>query len=194
MILIFDFETTGLPIWKEPSDHPAQPHVVQLAAILVDRDNVELDRMEVIVRPDGWRIPDKVVDIHGIATERAREEGIAEYDAIKRLLDLSARATIRVAHNETFDARIMRIAMHRYFGEAEADRWREAHQTVCTMKAATGMIGPKWPKLVEIHAHLFGEAHGQAHDAMADVEACRRVLFELVNRGLVALPEIAAAA
>ena len=32
-LLMFDTETTGLPLWKDPSDHPDQPHLVQLALV-----------------------------------------------------------------------------------------------------------------------------------------------------------------
>lgn len=36
--LFYDNETNGLPLFKEPSNHPGQPHIVQLAAVLVDLD------------------------------------------------------------------------------------------------------------------------------------------------------------
>ncbi|KSJ98283.1 hypothetical protein APA24_21400 [Pseudomonas aeruginosa] len=33
---IFDFETTGIPEWKLPSEDPCQPHIVEVAALLCD--------------------------------------------------------------------------------------------------------------------------------------------------------------
>lgn len=42
MYLVFDTETTGLPIWKEPSDHPDQPHVVDIAWTLFAEDGSEI--------------------------------------------------------------------------------------------------------------------------------------------------------
>ena len=36
--LFYDTETTGLPLYDQPSDDPRQPHIVQLGAILVDLD------------------------------------------------------------------------------------------------------------------------------------------------------------
>ena len=37
-ILFYDTETTGLPLWSQPSEHPDQPRVVQLAALLCDEE------------------------------------------------------------------------------------------------------------------------------------------------------------
>ena len=71
-ILVFDVETTGLPLWNEPSEDPRQPHLVQLAALLVDDDTRQvISTLDVIVRPDGWLIPEDVAAVHGITTERA---------------------------------------------------------------------------------------------------------------------------
>lgn len=38
LALFYDTETQGLPLFKEPSEHPSQPHIVQLAACLLDLD------------------------------------------------------------------------------------------------------------------------------------------------------------
>lgn len=35
--IVYDTETTGLPLFSQPSEDPRQPHIVQLAAIVVDR-------------------------------------------------------------------------------------------------------------------------------------------------------------
>ena len=69
--LFFDTETTGIPNWKIPSESEEQPHIVQIAAILCDSDTKEIkEEIELIVRPDGWVIPDEVAEINGITTER----------------------------------------------------------------------------------------------------------------------------
>lgn len=36
LLCFWDTETQFLPLWKEPSEHPDQPHIVELAAVLVD--------------------------------------------------------------------------------------------------------------------------------------------------------------
>uniref|UniRef100_UPI0035C670C3 exonuclease domain-containing protein n=1 Tax=Serratia quinivorans TaxID=137545 RepID=UPI0035C670C3 len=76
-IFTYDTETTGLPNWKVPSDSPEQPHLVQLAGVLSNAETgEEIQSMNVIIKPDGWEIPEEVTAVHGITTEYALEHGI----------------------------------------------------------------------------------------------------------------------
>jgi DNA polymerase III epsilon subunit-like protein len=87
LALFYDTETTGLPLFKAPSEHPDQPHIVQLAACLVDLDTRNtIASMDVVVRPRGWTIPDDVAAIHGITTAHALDVGIPEEMAIDMLM------------------------------------------------------------------------------------------------------------
>jgi DNA polymerase-3 subunit epsilon len=114
LALFYDTETTGLPLFKEPSEHPDQPHIVQLAACLVDLDTSNtIASMDVIIKPDGWVIPDEVSAIHGITTAHALDVGIPEELAVDMLMALWNERT-RIGHNESFDARIVRIAQSRF--------------------------------------------------------------------------------
>lgn len=73
-ILFFDTETTGIPDFKSPSDAPHQPHLVEVAALVIDEDTRQvINGFHSMVRPDGWTIPDEVAAIHGITTERAAD-------------------------------------------------------------------------------------------------------------------------
>ncbi|MBD9433215.1 3'-5' exonuclease [Achromobacter sp. ACM03] len=189
--LFFDTETTGLPLFKEPSEHPGQPHIVQLAAALVDMDTrEEIASMDVIVRPDGWVIPDEVAAVHGITTEHAAAVGVPESLALSMFLELWAGRP-RIAHNEQFDARIIRIAQHRA-GELEQDlvRWKDG-ATECTARLATpivkcpptakmlaaGRTHYKTANLAEAVQFFTGKPLENAHSAMADVRGCMAVYF-----------------
>lgn len=193
--LFFDTETSGLPIWSQPSEHPDQPHIVQLAGLLLDLDTrQELQTLDVIIKPDGWTIPDEVAAIHGITTERAMDEGIPEREAIEALLDMWGQSSLRIAHNESFDMRIVRIGLKRLFPEREnlADLWKAA-PAYCTatkstklcaipptakMKAA-GRFHHKTPTLSEAYKHFTGKELEGAHSAMADTRGCAEVYFHL---------------
>lgn len=199
--LFYDTETTGLPLFNDPSEDPRQPHIVQCAALLVDLDTrTMIAGFDTIVRPDGWTIPDDVAKIHGITTERASAMGVGEAVMLNMLLDLWGCAEVRIAHNETFDARIVRIAAKRYFGDVApegcagpiADIWK-AGVAECTARLATpicklpptpkmvaaGRGHYKTPNLSEAFQHFFGKPFEGAHSASADVQACMAVYFAI---------------
>lgn len=195
MILFLDTETTGWPLSRSaPLDHPEQPHLVQLAAVLCQEDGTEVDRCVSIVRPDGWVIPEQASAVHGITTERALAEGRPELDVMTDFARLFGRATLRVAHNESFDCMILRIAIARYGSDADLLLW-DGFPAYCTMREATpvcqipptarmqakGMKAFKSPNLQEAHRILFGEEFDGAHDALADVLACKRVYLHLIS-------------
>ncbi len=194
--LFFDTETSGLPLFSEPSEDPRQPHIVQLAACLVNLDTrEELHSMDVIIKPDGWVIPDEVAAIHGITTERALAEGIPETEALTQFIGMWMwdLKTLRIAHNESFDARIVRIAIKRLKADdALADEWK-AGRAECTQKLATPICKlPPTAKMIaarrnhhksanlgEAYKHFTGQDLVGAHSAMVDVRACMAVYFAI---------------
>ena len=188
--IFYDTETTGLPLFKEPSEHPDQPHIVQLAACLVDLDTRKtISSMDVIVRPDGWTIPDDIASIHGITTEHAADVGIPESLAVGMFMEIWSHRT-RIAHNQQFDARILRIALMRFEDQEAADDWK-AGESECTAIMATPIckIPPtgkmiaagfnkfKTANLAEAYRHFMGCDFDNAHSALADVQACMAVYF-----------------
>lgn len=195
--LFYDTETTGLPLFREPSESPAQPHLVQLGASLVDLDTRSvLSSIDVIVKPDGWTISNEVAAIHGITTEKAMDLGIPEEAAIDMLFSMWSNR-LRIAHNEQFDARILRIAAKRYLDPREpmlaippSDEWK-AGRSECTAVMTTplcqlpptekmrkaGFNNFKTPKLSEAYHHFFGKDFEGAHTAGADTRACMEVYF-----------------
>jgi DNA polymerase-3 subunit epsilon len=189
-IVFYDTETTGLPEWKIPSDDPKQPHLVQLAAIQCNAETREvLQKIDLIIRPDGWEISQEMTDIHGISHEKAVECGISEIAAVSMLLGFcNQEDTARVAHNRTFDQRIIRIALKRYdyFDTELMDYWAEKENHHCTMLMAKpimqlppyGKWGWKNPKLEEAYEYFCGKKlGGSAHNAMADTQACMEVYW-----------------
>lgn len=192
-VIFFDTETTGLPLFNDPSEDPRQPHLVQLAACLVDLDTRKtLSSIDLTIRPDGWSIPDEVAAIHGITDEVAASYGVAEEEALSVFMALHAHAHERIGHNVSFDDRILRIALKRYSGDEEADAFK-AGKTRCTqilstpilklpptakMKAA-GRNHHKSANLGEAFKHFTGRDIENAHSAMADVKACMTVFFAI---------------
>lgn len=193
MILCYDTETTGLPDFKARSADPAQPHLVQLALVMFDDTGTEVSANCVIVRPDGWEITPELTAIHGISQERAMDEGIPEDIAAQMFVIAQARAALRVAHNERFDRRVLRIAMTRAGLERDFIEHIDGRPSFDTCAAAkpivnlpptdrmlaVGFRGPKPPKLEECIKHFFDEELSGAHDALIDTRACARIYFHL---------------
>ena len=192
LAIFYDTETTGLPLWGKPSSDINQPHLVQLAAHLVDVDNRDIiQSIDLIVRPDGWDILPEASAIHGISQEMAMDVGIREDLVIDMFLDLQSGRP-RIAHNQPFDARIIRIGIKRYFDDAVAEKWK-AGEYECTMKMATPIVkcpptermiaknmgGYKKASMQESYEHFFGEKFDGAHSAIADVNACMAVYFAI---------------
>lgn len=192
-VLFYDTETSGLPLFDQPSEDPRQPHIVQLGALLVDLDSRKvISALDVIVRPDGWTIPDEVAAVHGITTEHAAAVGVAESMAVGMLMELWERAEFRVAHNEPFDARILRIGLMRHESAKHADLWK-AGAAECTAALATPILKiPPTAKMIRAGFNKFKTANlGEAfefftgrklegaHRAMVDCEACMQVYFAI---------------
>jgi DNA polymerase III subunit epsilon len=198
LALFYDTETTGLPDFKEPSEAPQQPHIVQLAAILADLDTgKEIASMDVVIQPQGWVIPDEMALIHGITTQYANEVGIPEKLAVQLFMEFAVGRK-RIAHNQQFDARIIRIALKRFSTEAVADEFK-AGVSECTAVLSTpicnlpptdkmlaaGMTKNKTPNLGEAYRHFIGRDFVGAHTAMADVRACMAVYFAIKEKNHV---------
>lgn len=189
MYLFFDTETTGLPQnYNAPiEDLNNWPRLVQLAWSIYDKNGEKIDSSSFIIKPEGFEIPEQASSVHGITTERALKEGQKLENILQEFSQAISQAKIIVAHNMSFDEKII---------GAEFLRTGVNHELfetirVCTKEEATdycqipGNYGYKWPRLSELHIKLFGEDFEGAHDAMTDVEACARCFFELTKRGVI---------
>lgn len=183
MILFYDTETTGKADFKAAPDAKHQPRLVQLAAILADQNSGdEAASINLIIRPADFEIPVEASNIHGITTERAMACGVPLAHALSLWSSLSKISTLHCCHNTDFDTLIMAGECVRMVTEFH-------RRTVfCTMKEMTpvcgipGPHGPKWPRLQEAYRHCFDKEFKNAHDALADVRACKDVYFWLKNK------------
>ena len=208
-VAIYDTETSGLPLFNDPSEDPRQPHICEVAVLLFDVGTREVrDTFHTLVKQDGWSVDPEAFKAHGITKERSMAEGIDEKIANYMFHAILQRADVRVAHNEQFDQRIARIALKR-FGDGvtsndaspQEDRDRDADQfkarmSYCTMKTAQPILNlpateamrksgrgswKKPPSLAETYRHFFNEDFDGAHSAMADAKACARIYFKLTQ-------------
>lgn len=187
--LFFDTETTGLPKnYQAPiTDFENWPRLVQLAWQFYDSDGNLWEEESLIIKPEGFVIPDEVAKIHRVDQERALREGIPLAEALDKFASSIVRAHYLVAHNIDFDNKIVGSEFLR---TGRNNSLSESVQ-ICTMKLGVnvcripGRSGFKWPNLNELHQYLFQEGFSDAHDALVDVRACARCFFEMKRRGLI---------
>ena len=190
MILCWDTETDGFALFNKPISDPGQPNLVQLACMLIDDEGKAAATLSMIVKPEGYKIPSKVAEIHGISTEYAMQVGLPLRVVVACFTNLRAIAQETAAHNDEFDQIVMAAAIHRV-GAKPASPGPE--RKICTMKETAALVNlpptakmrnagydkNKLPKLIELHQFLFGEGFEGAHDALNDVKACARCLVKL---------------
>lgn len=173
--LFFDTETTGF----KSADFT--PEIVQIGALLQDcttkRVLAELNVIIMAKKP----IPEVVSKIHGITDEISAKYGIESKVAEHLFSQLVIRADVLVAHNIQFDVGIIKDAWPLAIAEIIGKN------QFCTMRMSTEIVGIagthaggyKYPRLSEAYRHFFNTDFDNAHDAMADVRACRDVYFAL---------------
>lgn len=185
MDLFLDTETTGMVLFREARDHPQQPRIVQLGAILCNEQRRVVAEMNFLVKPEGWVIPEEASRIHGITTEMCEAHGLKLGTVLKLFMQLVRRSKRVVAHNFPFDQSMVHIELLRLKYDEELAAFL-VHESACTMALSTpilklpGRYGDyKWPNLQEAHQHFIGRPFEGAHDAMADVRACRDVYYAM---------------
>jgi DNA polymerase III subunit epsilon len=193
-ILVFDTETTGLPIGKNPSIVSTEmwPYIVQLSYILYDNEtNMVLDYVDRIIKlPKGIKITQGSQDIHKITNEICDAKGV---DIKQELIDFNnaiLNSDVIVAHNISFDKRMIMVECIRHKIRQNFTINTIRKLECCTMKSsvdickivAIGHNGAeyfKYPKLMELHKHLFNTIPDGLHNSMIDVLACLRCYGKL---------------
>lgn len=188
--LVIDTETTGLPENMDisPTNFDKWPRLVEVAWIICDGKGKVYKNESHIIIPDGFKITN--AHIHGITTEKAKEEGRQLKNVLTELRADMMQADISIAHNVDFDMNVIAAEEYRNFNYAISDKlhW------FCTQKQTAQVLqiartakcphnGPyKWPNLRELMNYCFALELPTKHRAADDAEQCRMALFELVRR------------
>lgn len=173
-VLVFDTETTGV-------DKTAR--IVQLACALYEKDENNqwtcTTLHNYLINP-GCPIPPETTAVHGIDDSMVKDAPTLDmvWDSIFVAFN---HAHVHVAHNHSFDERILDQEMRRLKLEKISKR-----PTYCTMKKWVDIARIsnnrgwfKWPKLAELYTHLWQVEIDGYHDALVDVKAAAACYFKL---------------
>jgi len=172
MIAYLDTETTGIG---------PNARVIQIAIDLCTVEGKTVATLNTLVNQESPSHP-AAIEVHGITDEK-QATGIDKYLAGSLVGKLLAEATLIVGHNIPFDIQMC--------GQSFSGLTISHKQTYCTMRSLTNHCkipsprgGYKWPKLIEAYEMLFNQDFANAHDAWADVQACKRLYFKCKELGL----------
>ena len=165
-LLALDLETTGLD--------PLEDRIVQAAVVMVDADGSErATSWHGIVDP-GVPIPVEASGIHGITTERARQEGMPPGEALRRMArlidDAADRGVPLVIYNAPFDWPFVLAEAQRH-GVSMA---RPDIVDPLVIDRAVDRYRRGSRRLDAVAAH-YGHDLGHAHDARADAIAAAAI-------------------
>jgi DNA polymerase-3 subunit epsilon len=174
-LLIFDTETTGLPLSRKPAiEGPNNwPHLVSIAWVIVE-NNVITSQHTYMIKPIGWVIPEDSIKIHGITNYLASAQGSPLGDVMKLFLEQDY--DVLVAHNVEFDKNVIINAI---LWDLNMTFPGFKGPTKCTMNLSKpvcrlpGRFGFKPPKLSELYYYIFKRHPNKTllHSALYDVTA-----------------------
>jgi len=199
-VLVFDTETTGLPqrnkYGKKASIYETTlwPYIIQLSYILYDTEKhkIIIDHDHIVKIPDHCELTEKSVEMHGITRNRSIREGISINEALDLFHVCVNSADMIIAHNLSFDRQIILVESirHRRGGPFYS---KSSSQFFCTMKntvelcqimatnTKTGETYMKFPRLSELHQHMFGEEPRNTHNSFVDILICLRCYVMLTE-------------
>lgn len=181
-ILIFDCETTGLPVSYTASfkDKDNWPRIIQLAWELCDETGRTIEKSCNLVKPDGWQMPTGDFWIeHGYTQEQNEAEGIPMLDLLKDFCRVLNECNRVVSHNLGYDKPIIECEMYR--SNIRPINYRHIEKYCTKLASAPILKMPgyhgdyKWPSLAEAYQFMFSKGFDGAHDAGFDVQACKEV-------------------
>lgn len=196
LVLVFDTETSGLFPKNNIGDNP---YMIQLACILYDTHSSKIiNRINSLIKID-FEVGEEVIKLTGITNDNIKENGEDINIVLDNFNSLLLKCDILVAHNMEFDLRVIDMEMKRNGKEINYSEEAKRLKTYCTMKKSIHLckiekensFGKyyKWPKLEELHKHLFNKDVKNLHDAYNDVLVCLRC-YIMINTSVDVLGDL----
>ncbi len=192
--LFIDIETTGLPLNDKATytNLDNWPYLVQVALIIEDDNYGILAKRNIILKPDGYSIPEFSTRIHGISNAKAIKEGNDRKQVICFLDTVLYNSDIIIGHNVSFDLNTVKAEIIRVKGAENALFLKKGHNIIDTMKLGVDICkipnfsfyssqaqSYKYPKLDELYHKLFNKHFDNQHDAMSDIQATYDCYYKL---------------
>jgi len=205
-LLIFDTETTGLPPKSKTLKYEELhlwPYVVQFSYIVYDTETHRIIKVKDNIIHIPIEMGQEVIDIHGITNEMAKASTFVIDDSLQEFYADYLKVDQLIAHNFQFDWNMIQIELMRlaireksfqedaYLSILKNIQEISSEKFYCTMTNSTAICDlktrskfgkefVKFPKLSELHFHLFGMVPRNLHNSLNDVVICLRCYYQLV--------------
>lgn len=185
--LIFDTETTGLfKVFNNKhmttDELKPYPWAIEYFGHIVEDDGTVLSEEDFLIRPGQLSLIDATIQrITGLKPEDVAEKPMFDAYADQVLAQLN-QAEALVAHNLSYDMRILEVAFKRVSRFDEYAAAIAGKRLICTVQESVHYKGHRM-KLTDLHTFLLGEPFEGAHRARADVAALTSCYLAMVKRG-----------
>ncbi|MGL6008914.1 MAG: 3'-5' exonuclease [Culicoidibacterales bacterium] len=177
MLLFFDTETTGF-MTQKPLGDASHGRIVQIAFIVTDDDGKEMASYNSLINTP-VDIPETTTAIHGKTKAMCERYGVEPITALSIFKGYAKRCDKIVGHTVYFDRCMV---MNEMVIAGKDWQWLEDIPYDSTRAMAQDILKfPLTEKLQEAYKHCFGVEFDGAHDALADVRACKDVYFWALN-------------
>lgn len=171
LIVVFDTETTGLPLHPD-APLEKQPKIIELGAALLDNEGNVVETFQQLLHPDE-EITAEITKITGITNEQLSDQPkFAE--ALPQLREFFGRAFAVFAHNLPFDKKLLMYDLKRV--SCEDFPWPETEY--CTIGLHRSIWGRNM-KMTELYEHALNKPLPQTHRALDDVMALVEIVVAL---------------
>lgn len=188
MILIFDLETTGVPIQKgfDIYYHPKlfneyynNARIIEIGYIICDNEGNNIYEFSSLIKPEDFSINNS--HIHGITTISALENGEYIHNILNKLLIDIENIKLIVSHNILFDINVLLSECYRDNNQLLINNILNKKFDCTMIRGKKYMNYYKSPRLLELYKYLFKEDIIQDHRALNDVVICKKCFFELIK-------------
>jgi DNA polymerase III subunit epsilon len=167
--LVFDTETTGLPL-PNVADLDKQPRIIELALARVENGKV-ISEHEWLIDPE-CPLPAIITKITGLKDEDLA--GKPKFrEALGEIEDAFAGADVLIAHNAPFDTTLLEFELKRC--ARTGFPWPET--TLCTVQEFMHLKGRRL-KMLELYEMKLGKKLDQKHRALDDVRALCEIVIQ----------------
>jgi len=156
-ILFYNVKANGQPRWNLKSDHEKQPHIEEIAAILVDEESQDIiQSINLVVKPDNWDISED----SPYTTEEHVEMGVPEGFAIM-MLYLMWNNTKRVTFDKGLNQKLIKTAIARYLQDEPLNLWNSKKNHPCLKAITKKVTGISKPLFNDSTKHFLDRSYNR---------------------------------